>query len=78
MEEHSIALFVPAVCFAELVQTGLWVVWAEQHALYTRFPPRIARMSITVYSIYCDIEVKLKLLNMALQAAKMRFIGLCL
>ena len=28
--------------------------------------------------LLCDIEVKLKLLNMALQAAKMRFMALCL
>ena len=25
-------LLVPGVCFAKLVKTGLWAIWAEQHA----------------------------------------------
>ena len=31
------------LCFTELVRTGLWVVWAEQYALYTHFLPSHAR-----------------------------------
>ena len=32
-------LLTPVVCFDELVETGLWAVWAEQHAVYTQFLP---------------------------------------
>ena len=28
-------LLLPGVCFAKLVKTGLWAIWAEQHALCT-------------------------------------------
>ena len=34
------------ICFAELVITGLWTVWEEQHAQNTRFLPRPARIRI--------------------------------
>ena len=36
------------VCFANLVYTGLWAIWAEQHALYTRFLHRLARKESNV------------------------------
>ena len=37
-------LLAPVFCFAELVKTGSWAVWAEKHALlYTRFLPKPAR-----------------------------------
>jgi hypothetical protein len=26
---------VPVVCFTELVQIGLWAIWAEQHAVHS-------------------------------------------
>ena len=32
----------PVVCFAELVQSGLWAILAEQYFLYTEFLPRPA------------------------------------
>ena len=30
-------LLVPVACFAILVQTSLWAIWAEQHAMFTLF-----------------------------------------
>ena len=44
-------LLASIVCFAELVQTGLWVFWAEQHApYYTKFLHRPARKESDVPS----------------------------
>ena len=40
-------LLTPVVCFAELVKTGLWVIWAEPHTPYTQFLPRGARKECT-------------------------------
>ena len=28
-------ILAPVVYFAELVKTGLWAIWLQQHALYT-------------------------------------------
>ena len=30
-------ILAPVVYFAELVKTGLWAIWLQQHALYTWF-----------------------------------------
>ena len=43
---HSIGYskpLAPVACSAELVKLVFWAVWAEQHAPYTIFLPRIAR-----------------------------------
>ena len=39
---------VPVVCFAQMVETGIWVVWAGYHAPYTQFLPRTARKELNV------------------------------
>ena len=36
-------LLAPVACFAELVETSLWALWEEYHALYTQFLLRPAR-----------------------------------
>ena len=41
---RTILRVAPVVCFAELVSTGVWGIWAEQNARnYTRFLPIPAR-----------------------------------
>ena len=44
-------LFSPFGCFAELVETGLWSIWADQH-MYTQFLPRPAKSKEWLRS-YC-------------------------
>ena len=40
---HSIHIRTVSVCFAELVETSLWVLWEEQHLLHTWFLQKPAR-----------------------------------
>ena len=42
---------VPVVCFAQIVETGLWAVWAAYHAPYTQFLARTARKKLNVTNI---------------------------
>ena len=39
---------MPAVCFAELVSTGLGSVWEEQYDLYTQFQLNSSSLELTV------------------------------
>ena len=41
-------LLAPDVCFVELVLTGLWTVWAEQHGQYNRILPIPAKKESNV------------------------------
>ena len=49
--DHSIYIYQDSklseivVSFVELVQTGLWVVWAEQYALVLAFSPGLCLFS---------------------------------
>ena len=45
----------PVFCFAEVVSTGLWTLWSEQHAPYAQYLPRPARKESNVPNVKCTI-----------------------
>ena len=47
-------LLPPVACFAKLVKTGLWDIWAEKHEQYTWFLPRPARKELNVLKSNCS------------------------
>ena len=46
--QHHSNLLGPVFCFAALVLTGVWAIWAQQDTSYCQFLPRLARKESNV------------------------------